>query len=639
MPLLTTTLRGKVLFFWLASILLTLLLAALLFVLLLERYRGDLAEQALQTSGDQVAAQLEGMRQEGLAVTRLLAANRDIVSRMSLIDRYRDPQAYQPLIFDPEKQALAGLLRQQVGLGSHYLMLLTDSEGRTVAFYRRGAEGESLLGVAGWSGTGEPTLQQAIDGQMWQPGGAPAELEALVDQLPLASSGAVTYHNLGGRPAQVSRVAIERRRVTGAVEQVGTLAIATFLDRGVADLGTTTHDVELSLWSDQADLLPIGPPLPSAMSERLGRVHDYPARLQLREGERAWAAIGLALVPGGGLWLVFSQPVGVAEEERQVLVISVLAVLFVVALTMLPLAWWLERRTLSRPVERLIAAVETMRAGGTPVTTTYRSQDELGRLARAFDEMAAAIGERELSLQQAVARLDDNAREMARLAEVMAHHLQEPSRRLLIYVQRLEKGLAGLQTDDEIELSLSMIEQQARRMRALIGDIHTYLAANEAQARVRPTDPQPILAQVRGELASELAQARAELVCDPLPALLIDAPRLHDIFFILIENALRYRAVERDLKVAIRVTQQGLGRVTLCVADNGIGVAPEYRERVLQLFERLHPHNQPDETGIGLPTVVRMVTHLGGRVWLEDSPLGGVAVCLTLPDATGEATP
>jgi light-regulated signal transduction histidine kinase (bacteriophytochrome) len=122
-----------------------------------------------------------------------------------------------------------------------------------------------------------------------------------------------------------------------------------------------------------------------------------------------------------------------------------------------------------------------------------------------------------------------------------------------------------------------------------------------------------------------------------LPALMIDRPRLYDIFNILLDNALHYCRPDCIPKIRIHGESKN-GRIFYYVQDNGIGIPAEYRERVFLVFERLQVNRNQDSTGIGLAIVRRIVENCGGTVYLTGTVGGGTTVVFNLPAKT-ELTP
>ncbi|MGE5503054.1 MAG: sensor histidine kinase, partial [Actinomycetota bacterium] len=221
--------------------------------------------------------------------------------------------------------------------------------------------------------------------------------------------------------------------------------------------------------------------------------------------------------------------------------------------------------------------------------------------------------------------------ELSRLAEVMAHHLQEPSRLLVTFAQRLRKSEDARALGPESIASLEFIEQQAGRLRALIRDIQLYLAAAQPTPEPEPCPLAQAIRNVVSRRAGLLAAIGAEVVVPgELPAVAVDGRRLHELFDILLDNAIRYRRGEVPLRVEVAAAAKD-GMVEVRFSDNGPGIEPRYRELVFRVFERLDHGPGEEGTGIGLAIVRRIVEHGNGSVWIEDTVGGGTTVVLDLP--------
>lgn len=223
--------------------------------------------------------------------------------------------------------------------------------------------------------------------------------------------------------------------------------------------------------------------------------------------------------------------------------------------------------------------------------------------------------------------------DLLQFTHIAAHHLQEPARRLVTFVQRLQSQLAdGMPVlNDDIMNSLIFIEQSALRQRALVRDIQLYLAAIKPLAVVERVSVMNTLAKVLRHHAQQIRETHARIDYANLPPAYIDQPRLYDIFNILLDNALRYRHAERTLSVRISAEVKA-GRVYYHVADNGIGIPDDCRERVFLVFERLQVSKNPESTGIGLAIVQRIINSCQGTVSLEETPNGGTTVSFDLPE-------
>ena len=233
-------------------------------------------------------------------------------------------------------------------------------------------------------------------------------------------------------------------------------------------------------------------------------------------------------------------------------------------------------------------------------------------------------------IQQQHAAIERANAELTHFANISAHHLMEPTRRLLSYAQRLRARLGHQVTEDvEASLSLDYIEKGATRMRDLIRDIERYLAASTPRGALQLNDPATALTEARRRLSVLIAERGARIEVVSLARVYLDLPRLADIFEILIANAIIHANQDCAPRIQISTTSQP-DCVRFRIEDNGPGIEPEYRQRVFGVFEQLKPNPQAG-TGIGLAIVARIIDSRNGKIWLESSNQGGIAVIFDLP--------
>lgn len=242
--------------------------------------------------------------------------------------------------------------------------------------------------------------------------------------------------------------------------------------------------------------------------------------------------------------------------------------------------------------------------------------------------------------KQMMIQLARSNAELQRFAEVTAHHLQEPARRLASYADHLTAQLGNKIADDpEVEFSLNFIRQQARRQQNLLRDVERYLAADQPRGQMVEVDVNRLLAVLLQRLTPALQQYQAEVEVHPaLPAVWIDTPRLNQIFEILLENALRHAYPAHKEKPALALLhivihgERHVNSVRYSVCDNGVGIDAAYRERVFRVFERLQSNTLGEKdsggTGIGLAIVRRVVESCGGKVWIKTAITAVVVWCL-----------
>lgn len=243
----------------------------------------------------------------------------------------------------------------------------------------------------------------------------------------------------------------------------------------------------------------------------------------------------------------------------------------------------------------------------------------------------------EADLKLRSAALERAHADLTRFADVSAHHLMEPSRRLTIYAQQLRarvEALPDARNDGEIRTALGYIESDAARLRTLVRDVQLYLAAGTPRGEVVMEDCNAILSTLQQRFAASLSAQRVTLEVGRLPSAMLDRQRLTDLFTLLLENALRH-GLPADPNVAahIRVSgERGEGLSRFRIMDNGSGIPVEYLERVFEIFERLSSASGGGGTGIGLSIARRIVESRHGKIWIENLPEGGAMVVFELPD-------
>ena len=254
------------------------------------------------------------------------------------------------------------------------------------------------------------------------------------------------------------------------------------------------------------------------------------------------------------------------------------------------------------------------------------------QVQRRFEDQAHAAAELERR-NRVIAR---TSADLQRFAEVAAHHLQEPARRMASYAERLTQQLGNRIEDDEARLSLDFIGQEARRQKSLLQGIERYLAADQPRAKLEMTDAGQIVAAILVRMKDRINAAGAETKLGELPPSWIDAPRLTDLFEIALDNALQHgsakaaAAAGAALRIDIDGTREG-SVVCYRVSDNGPGIEEEYRERVFRVFERLGSGGDVGSTGIGLAIMRRIAENCGGHARIEEAPGGGCRVVFELP--------
>lgn len=236
-------------------------------------------------------------------------------------------------------------------------------------------------------------------------------------------------------------------------------------------------------------------------------------------------------------------------------------------------------------------------------------------------------------LDAAAAELRRSNAELEQFAYVASHDLQEPLRKVASFCQLLEKRY-GDKLDDRGRQYIDFAVDGAKRLQILINDLLTFSRvgrASDVRARM-PLSKSLDAAIAALGVAIEDSGAVIEAPED-LPEVMGDPTLLAMVWQNLIANAIKFRAPDRPPVVRITVAGQPDGMWQVCVADNGIGIEPEFAEKVFVIFQRLHGRDAYPGTGIGLALCKRIIEHHGGSISLDTSYPDGTRICFTLPGA------
>jgi light-regulated signal transduction histidine kinase (bacteriophytochrome) len=206
--------------------------------------------------------------------------------------------------------------------------------------------------------------------------------------------------------------------------------------------------------------------------------------------------------------------------------------------------------------------------------------------------------------------------------------MQEPLRMVASYLQLVAQRYKG-QLDADADEFIGYAVDGAKRMQALINDL---LAYSRLGTRARPfesTDCNKVLETVLVNLGVAISESGAQITHDPMPTVMGDSSQLVQLFQNLIGNAIKFRSVE-PMRVHIGV-EAADAMWQFSVTDNGIGIAPEYHERIFVMFQRLHGRTEYPGTGIGLAICKKIVERHGGTVWVESQAGHGSTFKFTIP--------
>ena len=278
-----------------------------------------------------------------------------------------------------------------------------------------------------------------------------------------------------------------------------------------------------------------------------------------------------------------------------------------------------------------VTAVDCIRQG----VSDYVLKGALTRLPLAIRRTLEAQRMREQrkrseqSLAEKVEELARSNRDLEQFASVASHDLQEPLRMVAAYTQLLSERYRG-KMDANADKYMGYVVEGALRMQAMIRDLLAFSRVGR-DAKPGNADSNIALASALLNLQAVTEESGARITHDLLPTIAADPTQLIQLFQNLIGNAIKFRGKE---KPAINISVEKQGEAwTFSVADNGIGIAPEHRDVIFVIFQRLNSREEYAGNGLGLAICQKIVEQNGGKLWVESEPGIGSTFRFTLPAA------
>lgn len=344
------------------------------------------------------------------------------------------------------------------------------------------------------------------------------------------------------------------------------------------------------------------------------------------------------------------------------------------------------RVSIFRPLIRLSAGATRLGQGDLQfrIRTRTHRQDEVGALTNAFNEMADAIehrnaevtaknlalineidshrhtqeelrhlnasleeriAQRTHDLEQLTADLLSSNKELQDFAYIASHDLQEPLRKVRSFGDRLSARSAA-QLDDVSKDYLERMQHAAARMQKLIEDLLAYSRITTKAQPATPVDLQAIADEVLSDLEIQIARQHGRVTLGQLDTVIADPLQIHQLLQNLIGNALKFHRPDAPPEVHVEGRWLNAAEAAhlangafapdaavyhLCVADNGIGIEPQYFERIFQMFQRLHGRNEYEGTGVGLAICRKIVERHNGVIIVNSKPGEGTCFIILLP--------
>lgn len=271
----------------------------------------------------------------------------------------------------------------------------------------------------------------------------------------------------------------------------------------------------------------------------------------------------------------------------------------------------------------------------------HERDDAEDRFVRIVADALASIIRRKLTedllerthsdLETSVEALLRSNADLQKFVYVASHDLREPLRMVTSFTQLIERDLSA-DLKPKTRQYMDFVIEGAKRMDALLRDLLAYSQVDSSLADLTAVDSAIALQEALDNLAAILDETKGVVTSRQLPPVKANHHQLVQLFQNLIGNSLKYR--QPEVQPAIEVTAEvHEGVATFVVSDNGIGIDPKFKNRIFEIFQRLHNREQYDGTGVGLAICKRIVEHHRGRVWVESESGKGCTFFFTLPAA------
>ncbi len=318
------------------------------------------------------------------------------------------------------------------------------------------------------------------------------------------------------------------------------------------------------------------------------------------------------------------------ERAKTLLTIGILVCLVALLTIIFSL---LIRKHFVKPVQEMTRTAHGIAAGnlGLRVTQTAVSRnDEIGTLARAFNEMTESLAKTRRDLEASIGELSRSNSDLEQFAYVSSHDLKEPLRMMSLYAQLLEKEV-GPELDKKTSEYLEHIVDSARRMQNLINDLLVYSRVSGLKEKTEVIDLNRVVVTAKEDLRSIIQEGQATITCEPLPRVMGHRTQLVQLFENLISNAIKFHG---DQKPQVHIgCERENGHWVVSVKDNGIGIRPEYKDKIFIIFQRLHTRKEYPGTGIGLAVCKKIAERGGGKIWVDSAPGQGSTFRVSFPHA------
>ncbi|KOV80731.1 histidine kinase [Nocardia sp. NRRL S-836] len=285
-------------------------------------------------------------------------------------------------------------------------------------------------------------------------------------------------------------------------------------------------------------------------------------------------------------------------------------------------------RLLIGPLGSLAAQVRQVASGDFRHEIDVHGPRETVMLGEDVNAMRHRIVQELATLDEAKTELQRSNSELEQFAYVASHDLQEPLRKVASFCQLLQRRYGG-QLDERADQYIDFAVDGAKRMQGLINDLLAFSRVGRITRERTMVDLNQTVHQLLDSFSDRIEETGATVVVGDLPSVRGEATLLSAVFQNLMSNALKFRGQDAPV-ISIEAERDG-DMWKFAVQDNGIGIEPEYADRIFVIFQRLHPKDAYPGTGIGLAMCRKIVEYHGGTIWLKTDVDSGTRFEFTLP--------
>ena len=318
---------------------------------------------------------------------------------------------------------------------------------------------------------------------------------------------------------------------------------------------------------------------------------------------------------------------------RKILIITLLIVLLVIVLSTISGVYI--TKVIVDPIINLTQATEKISGGDLSLRIDNPGTDEIGQLTNSFNKMTADLERKQFQLIESNAFITQHAEELRerynsdleQFARITTHDLLEPLRTITSYVQLIEKKYESL-FDEKAKKFMRYVLEGVARMHRIVNDLFEYSHIRTDESDFEQVDCLKVFDIVIDRLEKEITESGANISCRDLPTIKAVESNMVLVFQNLLANAMKFKT-SQPLEIYVTALSEN-GHWLFSFRDNGIGMDPQYSEKIFEIFKRLHNQEDYPGSGMGLAICKNIVERHGGRIWVESEPEKGSTFYFTI---------